>query len=101
MEHYKRTVAIPLLDSLLNQMVERLTGDGRHASALLCLVPSILLYSGVELSDNLDGLLHWEIDLPFPKSLGNELRRWHALWENRNDELHLAKTEGRKCDINS
>ena len=28
----------------------------------------------------LDNLLKWEIDLPFPKSLPNELRRWEGLW---------------------
>ena len=71
MEHYKRVVAIPLLDSLLSQMVERFSDEGRHASNLLCLVPSILLNSGIKPVDKLEGMLHWEKDLPFPKSLRN------------------------------
>ena len=74
-DHYKVTVAIPLLDSLIHQMTERFSAEGRHASSLLCLVPSILLCSATDeiLSDNLQGMLYWERDLPFPRSLANEL----------------------------
>ena len=97
MEHYKRVVAIPLLDSLLSQMVERFSDEGRHASNLLCLVPSILLNSGMKPVDKLEGMLHWEKDLPFPKSLRNELIRWQCLWERRNGESQL--TEVCKSDI--
>ena len=96
-EHYKRVVAIPLLDSLLNQMVERFSDEGRHASDLLCLVPSILLSSDIQPFDYLEGMLHWERDLPFPKSLRNEVIRWHALWERRHGELQ--QTEVCKSDI--
>ena len=66
MEHYKRAVAIPLLDSLLSQMVELFSDEGRHASNLLCLVLSILLSSGIQPFHKLEGMLHWEKDLPFP-----------------------------------
>ena len=90
-------VAIPLLDSLLNQMVERFSDEGRHASDLLCLVPSILLSSDIQPFDNLEGMLHWESDLPFPKSLRNEVIRWQVLWERRHGELQ--QTEVCKSDI--
>ena len=43
MEHYRRTIAIPLLDSLIIQMEERFKGEERHAGALLFLVPSVML----------------------------------------------------------
>ena len=42
-EHYKRTVAIPLLDSLCSHIEERLSGEGCHARGLLCLVSAIIL----------------------------------------------------------
>ena len=41
-EHYKRVVAIPLLDSLISQLKDRLTGDSNnHTRALLSLIPSV------------------------------------------------------------
>ena len=91
-DHYKVTVAIPLLDSLIHQMTERFSAEGRHASSLLCLVPSILLCSATDeiLSDNLQGMLYWERDLPFPRSLANELVRWHALWRRKESERQAS-----------
>ena len=58
MEHYKRVFAIPLLDYLIRQMqmVERFSDEGRHASNLLCLVPSILLSSGINPIEKLEGM---------------------------------------------
>ena len=50
MEHYKRAVAIPLLDSLLSQMVERFSDEGRHASNMLfCIVNNgfAILHGGI------------------------------------------------------
>ena len=95
-EHYKRVIAIPLMDSLLIQMDERFTctdeGSGRHASRLILLVPSVLLTAKVDLADTLDGMLYWEQDIPFPKSLGNELVRWQSLWDNVNSNVN-AETE--------
>ena len=58
-EHYKRVVAIPLVDCFINQLENRFHGDGRHASVLLCLVPSVMLSSKVQLSDHLDDFLYW------------------------------------------
>ena len=56
MEHYKRVVTIPLLDSLISQMVERFLDEGRHASNLRCLVPVILLSSGINPIEKLEGM---------------------------------------------
>ncbi len=81
-QHYKRAIAIPLIDSLLSQIKERFSNDHGHSKRLLFLIPSI-----ITLSDNLNiesikeakqSLLFWESDLPFPSSLQNELRRWHT-----------------------
>lgn len=76
-EHYKRAVAIPLLDSLLAQVSERFSDEQHHVDGLLSLLPSIIVEMDTHSTDIMSArLLLWECDLPFPKSLGNELRRW-------------------------
>jgi len=86
-DHYKKSVAIPLLDSLVSQMQERFSDEDRHARHLLYLVPSIVVKNTLELSEATEGMLFWENDLPFPKSLGNELRRWQTMWQSTEKEL--------------
>ena len=86
-EHYKRAVAIPLIDCFISQLEDRFHGDGRHASVLLCLIPSLILSSEVPVSDHLDDFLHWEEDLPYSTSLASELRRWQSLWQQENQDL--------------
>ena len=85
MEHYRMTIAIQLLDSLILQMVERFRGKERQAGALLFLVPSEMSTRTEEYQEHIEGMLNWERDLPFPKSLGSELRRWQALWQHKDD----------------
>ena len=86
-DHYKKSVAIPLLDSLIIQMQDRFSGEDRHARHLLYLVPSIIVNNSQELPEAAKGMLFWENDLPFPKSLGNELRRWQTMWQSAEKEL--------------
>lgn len=82
-EHYKRVVAIPLLDSLITQLKERFDGENkRHTQALLSLVPSVMLSLDTEFSDQ--DFMFWKEDLPTHKSLAGELRRWKRLWSNDN-----------------
>ena len=105
-EHYKRAVAIPLLDSLLTQLNERFTGENSHTQALLCLIPLLILSSTVQLTDKIDDFLYWDADLPCSKSLPSELYRWQTLWShdgasatvNTPDNLLLALAS---CDIDS
>ena len=66
-------MAIPLLDSLIIQMQDQLSDEDRHARHLLCLVPSIIANNTLELSETTEAMLFWENELPFPKSLANEL----------------------------
>ena len=40
----------------------------------------------LELSEATEGTLFWENDLPFPKSLGIELRRWQTMWQSAEKE---------------
>ena len=86
-DHYKKSVAIPLLDSLISQMEDRFSVEDRHARHLLYLVPSIIVQNTMELSEATKGMLFWENDLPFPKSLGNELRRWQTMWQSTEKDL--------------
>ena len=79
-DHYKKTVAIPLLDSLIIKMQDRLSDEDRHTRHLLCLVPSIIVNKALQLDDEVEGMLFWEKDNPFPKSLGIEVLRWKTLW---------------------
>ena len=50
-DHYKKTVAIPLLDSLIIQMQDRFSVEDRHARHLLCAVPSIIVNKALQLDD--------------------------------------------------
>ena len=83
----KKSVAIPLPDSLIIQMQDRFSDEDRHARHLLYLVPSIIVNNTQELSEAAKGMLFWENDLAFPKSLGNELRRWQTMWQPAEKEL--------------
>ena len=86
-DHYKKSVAIPLLDSLIIQMQDRFSEEDCQAHHLLYLVPSIIVNNTLELSEATEGMLLWENDLPFHKSLGNELQRWQTMWQSAEKEL--------------
>ena len=70
-DHYKNTVAIPLLVSLIIQMQGRFSDEDRHARHLLCVVPSTIVNKALQLDDEVEGMLFWEKDIPFLKSPGN------------------------------
>ena len=110
MEHYKRTVAIPFLNYLCGQMEERFKADEtNHTHCLFNLVPSILVATPMYPDNILDNLLKWAIDLPFPKSLPSELRRWEGLWRakmllNKDKEQTIPNNLVQAlsaCDIDS
>ena len=75
------------IDSLIIQMQDQFSDEDRHTRHLLYLVPSIIVNNTLELSEATEGMLFWENDLPFPKSLGNELRRWQVMWQSAEKEL--------------
>ena len=68
-------------------MQHRFSDEDRHARHLLYLAPSIIVNNTLELSEATEGMLLWENDLPFLKSLGNELRRWQTMWQSVEKEL--------------
>ena len=59
-EFWKKTAAIPLLDSLIIQMQDRFSDEDRHARRLLCLVPSIIANKVLNLKAEVTGMLYWE-----------------------------------------
>ena len=86
-DHYKMTVAIPLLDSLIIQMQDRFSDEDRQACQLLCLMLTIIVNKALQLDDELEGKLFWEKDIPFLKSIGNEVRK--TLWQSK-DSFHTT-----------
>ena len=80
-------MAIPLLDTLIIQTQDRLSDEYCHARHLHYLVPSIIINNTLKVSEATEGMLFWENDLPFPKSLGNKLRRWQIMWQSAEKEL--------------
>ena len=63
------------------QLQDRFSSQHSHVKNLL-LVPSVLaIYEEpLDLQYTLEGLKYWNADLPLSSSLENELRRWNALW---------------------
>ena len=88
-DHYKMTVAIPLLDSLIIQMQDRFSDEDHQACQLLCLMLMIIVNKALQLDDELEGKLFWEKDIPFLKSIGNEVCRWKTLWQSK-DSFHTT-----------
>ena len=50
---------------------------------------SIIVYQALQLDDEVGGMLFWEKDIPFPKSLGNEVLGWKTLWQSTDRELAM------------
>ena len=102
-EHYKRAVAISLLDSLITQLKERFSCENKKLTqTLLSLVPSLLIKLDGDLSA--DDFRFWNEELSTPKSLAGELERWKRLWSNIDDPQtipsNLVQALG-SCDAES
>ena len=50
---------------------------------------SIIVYQALQLDDEVGGVLSWEKDIPFPKSLGNEVLGWKTLSQSTDRELAM------------
>ena len=85
-DHNKKTVAIPTLDSLIIQMQDRFLT--KIATPAICFVSCHRFWKkALQLYDEVEGMLFWEKDNPFPKSLGNEVPRWKTLWQSTDCKL--------------
>ena len=72
-EHYKRNVAIPLLDHIISSLDERFTPLTATAVSLLGLVPAVLCQEEIDMSSVLE---MYGSDLPSPELFTQELTRW-------------------------
>ena len=52
-------------------MQGRFSDEDCHAHHLLCVVPLTIVNKALQLDDEVEGMLFWEKDIPFLKSLGN------------------------------
>ena len=68
-------------------MQDRFSDEDHQVRYLLCLVPSIIVNKALQLDDELEGMLFFEKDIPFVNSIGNEVRRWKAVWQSIDREL--------------
>ena len=78
-EYYHRSVVIPLLDNLIEQMEERFGNTKVMALKLLCLVPSELSGASTESFEDVASL--YSSDLPNPALYSMEVWRWKNKWQ--------------------
>ena len=83
-EYYRRTVVIPFLDGLLEQLRERFGSTQMMASKLMNLVPSVICSVANVNYDDLAGF--YEEDLPNSALVATEVLRWKVKWEGQSAE---------------
>ena len=87
-EHYKRFVAIPLLDSLLLQMRERSNCEQDNVRALLCLVLTLVVRSDDDPMESVDGIC----------CTGKPIFHFRSLYEVKwEGGSQYSKANTRKC----
>ena len=89
--YYKRSVLIPFIDELLQQLNDRFSMDNRHV--IQCLF-SIILSLIVDKA-NIQGIAE---NLPSPKSILSELQQWKLYWQCKKDAACDLRTSLLHCD---
>ena len=69
-DHYKKSVAIPLLDSLTIQMQDQFSDEDRHTRRLLYLVPSIIVNNYLSYLKQQKACCSGRMTFHFPNPLG-------------------------------
>ena len=87
-DHYKKTVAIPLLDSLIIQMQDRLSDEDRRARALSRAIDHSKKGIAAGWWSRMHAVLGERPSIS--QSLGNEVRRWKTIWQS-TDILRASK----------
>ena len=97
-EYFRRTVVIPFLDNLLEQLRERFGSTQMMASKLMCLVPSVIC--SVDNVNYKSLVEFYEEDLPNSALVATEILRWKAKWERQcaEDRPSTLKAAIDKCD---
>ena len=74
--YYRRSLTIPFLDHLLQELDDRFSSNAKVATLGLCLVPSVISKTD-DWQTNVEDLASlYQIDLPAPLSLQTELQYW-------------------------
>ena len=100
-EYYRRTIAIPLLDSLLSELDTRFSALSQRATKLLFLVPTVMCSPSYRDEKIFDVVEMYKDDLLNPDIVDLELKIWKRKWTQADPEdrpSSLAKTI-LKCDI--
>ena len=85
MEYWCRTVFVPFLDHLLQELDNRFSQLAQDAIKVFCLIPSEL--PRLLESDITTLFERFKDDLPSPSSFNKEIRRWKMLWSNIEHSL--------------
>ena len=78
-EYYRRALAIPFLDHLLQNLRDYFSDENRAVVSVCSIIPAIVV-SKQDLRGLASRLTLYESDLPLTASLVNELRKWRLFW---------------------
>ena len=98
-EYYRRSVLIPFIDELLQQLNDRFSMDNRQAiQCLFSIIPSLIVDNA-----NIQGiaadLTQFEEDLPSLKSILSELQQWKLYWQCKEKDVACdLRTSLLHCD---
>ena len=91
-EHYKRSLTIPFLDYLVQELKSRFTSLHQAALQGMCLVPAALAKTK-DASGHIKKLLEvYHSDLPSPLSAQSEVDCWIHKWSNSVEDTDLPRT---------
>jgi len=89
LEYYKRNVAIPLLDHIINELDTQFSLLAKISCDILYLVPSILCSNDVHLDEvkiKLDRVVKlYSNDMPSPDILDREIIMWKTLYADKEE----------------
>jgi hypothetical protein len=95
-QHYRINIAAPLLDRVIGEMRNRFPAEATKAlSAIVRLCPSTstLECSEPDIESWQEELLRWSCDMPYPSSLGTELREFRRFWSSTTENLPTTLRE--------
>ena len=97
-EYYRRTIIIPFLDNLIQELQERFGNTQVVASKLMNLVPSVLCNATNVSFDDL--VTFYDEDLPNPSLVATKILRRKAMWEGQDaeDQPATLRTAIKQCD---
>ena len=97
-EYYNRSVLIPFIDELLQQLNDRFSMDYRYViQCLFSIIPSLIVDNAIIQGIAAD-LTQFEEEIPSPKSILSELQQWKLYWQCKKDVACDLRTSLLHCD---